>query len=189
MKTLQLVILACVGISAKATITGDATCDNIMEFYADGVLFSNINDNDWTKSSPITISDNTQVIAVKCVDTGVVGGIKLALSNGIKTDTTWKCSATYEDNWETPEFNDGSWPNAILPTFDWGPNPAALNGNADWIWTTGFQGQDTTVFCRKVIKSDCDCCKSIHKKLNHLIALNSRPKKRTGKRSKPGKTW
>ncbi|KAK6173566.1 hypothetical protein SNE40_016991 [Patella caerulea] len=151
MKTLQLVILACVVIAAQAEIIGHATCDNSMQFYADGVLYTHTNDNDWTKSSPIRIPDNTQVIAVKCLDLGVVGGIKLSLSNGIRTDRTWKCSATHQYGWETPQFDDRGWSYAVSSHFNWGSQPAALNGKADWIWTNIFWGRDTTVYCRKVI--------------------------------------
>ncbi|KAK6169073.1 hypothetical protein SNE40_020194 [Patella caerulea] len=149
--------------SAQPPITGDATCDNIMYFYADGVQYTNKNDNDWTKSSPVSIPGDTQVVAVKCKDLHVVAGIKLALSNGIKTDTTWKCSKTYAVGWNKPGFDDSNWPNAIVPNYNWGSKPASLNGKADWIWTTGYRGQDTTVYCRKVIKnpSGCDCCEAL----------------------------
>ncbi|XP_050413593.1 SCO-spondin [Patella vulgata] len=148
---LSLLVVTVASSSGQTYITGDATCDNQMSFYADGVLYSNANDNNWPRSSPVSIPGDTQVVAVKCVDQGVVGGIKLALSNGIKTDATWKCSAKYEKGWNLPGFDDGAWENAILASYNWGSNPSSLNGKAEWIWTSGYRGEDLIVYCRRVI--------------------------------------
>ncbi|KAK6189698.1 hypothetical protein SNE40_001698 [Patella caerulea] len=150
-----VIILGCHRV--QSVITGGATCDDTMSFYADGVLYTNQNDNDWRQQSPVSIPDDTRVVAIKCLNIRGIGGIKMALGDGTKTDVTWKCSAAFEDNWNKVGFNDAAWANAIVPPYNTvKTQPESLNGKADWIWTSGYEEeQDTTVYCRKVIKNPC----------------------------------
>ncbi|XP_050409794.1 uncharacterized protein LOC126824581 [Patella vulgata] len=138
---------------AELFISGNATCDNQMLFYADGVQYAeSVN---WWESSPINIPDNTTVVAIKCQDTGDAGGIKAALDNGIKTDVSWKCSDTFEAGWNQIGFDDSAWSVAVVPVNDpWNSKPASLVGKADWIWILQTTGQTMVVYCRKVINLD-----------------------------------
>ncbi|ESP01527.1 hypothetical protein LOTGIDRAFT_238267 [Lottia gigantea] len=136
-------------------IVGQVTCDNIMEFYADGVLIES--SSDWTQVSTVTLPDTTTVLGFFCRDQGVVAGIKGFFSNGIKTDGTWRCIADDIHGWEDPDFDDSAWPLAILPAPTvWGTRPLSLFGQADWIWTAGGV-HDSRVYCRKTIPKDQRC--------------------------------
>lgn len=73
------------------TIT--ATCDNVMNIFVDGVLLGK-SSNLW-KSSTYTLSGVPSVVAIECMDQGVIGGILASLSNGVNTDRSWKCSSMY----------------------------------------------------------------------------------------------
>ncbi|ESO97219.1 hypothetical protein LOTGIDRAFT_239159 [Lottia gigantea] len=164
---LSLALFAVLAIGAQSAITGFATCDNNMKFYADGVLKAS--NNDWTVASAVTIPDNTEVVAVYCKDLHVVGGIKVALSNGIKTDKSWKCTTKYVPNWNKPGFDDSAWSVPTVPNFNWGTRPSQLNGKAEWIWTSGWSGQHKDVYCRKELpKTDCQCCEDLKKQISAM---------------------
>ncbi|XP_050417390.2 uncharacterized protein LOC126830921 isoform X2 [Patella vulgata] len=108
-----------------------------MEFYVDGVLHKNSNNSYWDQPASISIPDDTQLIAIKCRNTGGPAGIKVTLSNGIETSAEWKCYNKHEQGWNKHRFNDATWPNAQVV-------------NQEWIWTAG-NIKDETVYCRKFI--------------------------------------
>ncbi|XP_055956833.1 uncharacterized protein LOC130010507 isoform X2 [Patella vulgata] len=132
-------------IDVDAEIVARATCDDDMYFYADGVLMAN--HSNWGIEVEIDLPDNTIVIGVHCVDIGGFGGIYVTftLNQTYTTDTSWKCSAKFEENWSTPEFEDGNWDAASIAN-------ESLHRRTDWIWTSGYLGEDTDVYCRKKIQ-------------------------------------
>ncbi|XP_050397117.1 uncharacterized protein LOC126815488 [Patella vulgata] len=112
-----------------------------MTFYADGVQYSHDNDNKYGYSSPINILNSTQVVAFRCEDNGGVCGLKVNLSNGVKTDTTWKCSDRKEVGWQNVSFDDSAWENAKF-----------RHDKRNLIWATGKNcGKGKIVYCRKSI--------------------------------------
>ncbi|XP_055956827.1 uncharacterized protein LOC130010452 isoform X2 [Patella vulgata] len=132
-------------IDVDSKIVAKATCDDDMYFYADGVLMAN--DSSWTNLIQIDLPDNTTVLGVHCVDRGGYGGIYVTftLNKTYTTDSSWKCSAKFEENWSTPDFEDGKW-NAAFSTYE--PHHKRTN----WIWTSEFHEGDRNVYCRKKIK-------------------------------------
>ncbi|XP_050405276.1 uncharacterized protein LOC126821031 isoform X2 [Patella vulgata] len=132
-------------IDVDAKIVARATCDDDMYFYADGVLMTN--HSDWSNPTQIDLPDNTTVLGVHCVDTGGIAGIYVTytLNKFYKTDTSWKCSAKFEQNWNTPGFEDGNWDAASIAH-------ESIRKRTDWIWTSGYRGEDTDVYCRKKIQ-------------------------------------
>ncbi|ESP01528.1 hypothetical protein LOTGIDRAFT_238268 [Lottia gigantea] len=148
LKSILLVTLLC-SVECQVKIKGRVTCDNVMEFYTDGVLRAV--SNDWTQSSAIDVAKTTNVYAFKCTDQGVAAGIKGVFLNGVKTDASWKCLNTFQEGWNMPGFDDSSWPAATLPDPTiWGNRPADLGSVAQWIWTAGGIS-DSVVYCRKAV--------------------------------------
>ncbi|XP_055956836.1 uncharacterized protein LOC130010434 [Patella vulgata] len=138
-----LTIITFIDVDAK--IVARAACDDDMYFYADGVLMAN--HSDWKIPTQIDLPDNTAVIGVHCVDRGGFAGIHVTftLNKLYKTDTSWKCSAKFEENWSTPGFEDGNWDAASIAY-------ESHHKRTDWIWTSGYRGEDTDVYCRKKIQ-------------------------------------
>jgi hypothetical protein len=68
-----------------------------MELYADGELVAR--NTDWRVTKTVSLAQEPSVLAVSCLDQGVVGGILLSTSTGLTTDATWRCSTAEEDNW------------------------------------------------------------------------------------------
>ena len=78
-------------------MTIHATCDNIIEVYADGTLVAS--GNNWSVTYSATLDSTPAVVAVACKDTGVVGGILLSADNGLRSDSSWRCSNEAEEGW------------------------------------------------------------------------------------------
>ncbi|KAK6174125.1 hypothetical protein SNE40_017458 [Patella caerulea] len=123
-------------------ITGHVYCRDTVEFYADGVRYQHDNDNKGDVASPINIPGSTRLIAIRCENWSWTRGLNVNLSNGVRSDASWKCSDEEEDGWNTVSFNDSSWRNAELID----------NFNTYWIWTTedAYDSRDT-IYCRKFI--------------------------------------
>jgi hypothetical protein len=155
--------------TANCAISGWATCDNEMWLYADGVLKEH--NRNWREASRVTLPDNTRVIAIKCVDVGVVAGIRAAFDNGITTDRSWKCNTSPTPGWMTPGFNDASWVSAteipinVEHTY-WQGWPRELTNSGPWIWTARYAGGHKQVFCRKEIPPSC--CSNLSAEMKSL---------------------
>ncbi len=75
-----------------------ATCDNIINLYADGRLIVG-NGKRWEVTNKIVLAQTPQVLAIGCQDVGVVGGILISASNGLRTNSSWRCSTTVRSGW------------------------------------------------------------------------------------------
>ena len=74
----------------------DITCDNDLWFYADGQAIIDSNtpqQNNWRTTKHVSVSADTKVYGIKCVDRGVVGGIIASFGDGSKTDGSWRLVA------------------------------------------------------------------------------------------------
>ena len=132
-----------------APYTVTMTADNEFKLFADGVEIGT--GASWSSSFTFTTTA-TQVLAVEAVDRGLYEGILLSTSNGIVSDTTWKCSKRYIKGWNQPTFNDGLWSPAVLATGPWGGIPP-ISSTAQWIWASPSLGTSgpapERVYCRK----------------------------------------
>merc|ERR1719427_1911394 len=142
-----------------APYTVTMTADNEFKLFADGVEIGT--GASWNSSFTFTTTA-TQVLAVEAVDRGSYEGILLSTSNGIVSDTTWKCSKRYIKGWNQPTFNDGLWSPAVLATGPWGGIPP-ISSTAQWIWASPSLGTSgpapERVYCRKKLElPGCFCC-------------------------------
>ncbi|KAL9951869.1 hypothetical protein ACROYT_G044608 [Oculina patagonica] len=128
--------------SIKATFT----CDNSMKMFADGISLGK--DDYWHKATEYVIPGNTRVISVAGNDAGDLFGILGSLSNGLVTDASWKCSNAYYPGWNSPDFDDVDWQEAVeIEKNGDGPRGYIIGiaPTAKWIWTAGH---DDKVYCR-----------------------------------------
>ena len=124
----------------SGTLHGRA--DDIADIYADGVFLMTISNP--FSTSTATLPDNTRLLSVNATNVGGNYGFIIKLSNGFVTDTHWRCSNTYNDNWNKLSFNDDEWQPARVLSWPshWSPHrldPAKI------IWVKSYAD---VVYCR-----------------------------------------
>ena len=77
--------------------TATFTCRDSMELFADGISLGK--DNQWWRTATdFVIPGNTEVIAVAATNSRFPPGILGSFSNGLVTNTSWKCSEHFSFN-------------------------------------------------------------------------------------------
>lgn len=133
-------------------LTFTSAGDNEHWVYADGQELGH--HDDWTKTLTVTVPYNTKVIAVMIIDYGVIGGLLGSFSDGRVTDSSWKCTRNYFNQWQLATFDDRAWPAAEASReqgdVNWGIHPN-IASNAKWIWAGRYVSayKNTIVYCRK----------------------------------------
>ena len=149
--------------------TGDvvnvvATCDDVMDVYVNGIPITLPSAETVTYPLTSTFQINpgnrntcSNVLAIRCRDTGIIAGILASADNGLITDSSWRCSDKYEQGWALPGFteNPEHWKQAST----YGRNGAhpwqflkSISPYANWIWTDRNDGTTNMhVHCRKYI--------------------------------------
>ena len=97
----------------------------------------------------------TKVIAVSVYNLpGHVGGFLGVFSNGVATDSNWKCKeilSTPDDGWEQTNFNDNTWPRAFIRYDNSGPGGFSpvpgIPHNVHWISTANHNA--VRFICRR----------------------------------------
>ena len=94
-------------------------------------------DSDWRNPTTYLVPRNTRVLSVAGENYGGALGILGSTSNGQITNETWKCSSDLYPRWNSPNFDDKSWPLAKVIA-NHGDRPwVKFNGiavTAKWIW-------------------------------------------------------
>ena len=122
-----------------------------MEMFADGQRLGT--DSDWRKPTTYFVPGNTRVLSVAGKDNGRgYLGLLGSTSNGQVTNETWKCSSVLSSGWNSPDFDDQSWPLAKVIA-NHGDSPwNTLNGiamTAKWIWENT---NSDTAYCRLTLQ-------------------------------------
>ena len=137
-------------MSFSLDFTATFTCDNEMEMFADGQSLGT--DSDWSKPTTYFVPGNTRVLSEAGKDYGGYLGILGSTSNGQVTNETWKCSSVLSSGWNSPDFDDQSWPLAKVIA-NHGRSPwNTLNGiavTAKWIWENT---NSNTTYCRLTLQ-------------------------------------
>ena len=141
-------IVVALFISCIPDFTATFTCRDSMELFADGVSLGK--DNDWWgTATDFVIPGNTKVIAVAAKNTHFPPGILGSFSNGLVTNSSWKCSEQLLQGWNSRDFDDRSWP-AALEMKRHGDGPwgyiAGIDPSAKWIWT--IRPRFRSCYCR-----------------------------------------
>lgn len=148
---------------AHSVLTIDA--DNTIEdLYIDGVRVNHLPGYaNWVVVDSVALKSWTRVIAVRAsnVLTASPAGLMASDSLGrVRTNAaTWKCHNALVEGWNSPDFDDSTWPAAAQikrnddPSGLWyGTQPTTMiHPHAWWIWTWynyGTWSTDPVVYCR-----------------------------------------
>ena len=120
--------------------------DNSGNWYADGLkLDGNSNHNQQQQAD---VPRTTQVIAVKCRNTGRAYGIAAWLANGVVTDESWKCTSDEPgDDWTQIGYDDAAWPQAVVILQDRG-----IFSNGDSYSIIWADCEEWDYACKRVIR-------------------------------------
>ncbi|KAL5248186.1 hypothetical protein ACHWQZ_G017384 [Mnemiopsis leidyi] len=132
-------------------------CDDYTTIYVDGEEKKNVAGTEkWNKVAILHIPTSTSVVGIECHNPDIYGnyGIMVRITDKEEaivavSDSSWKCSNQEKTGWSSVTFKeDESWEPASEKTNHWGNPPF----QEQVIWTAS--GNDTTVFCRKVLPVD-----------------------------------
>lgn len=141
------------------------TVDNDFVLYVDGSEVKDLpNAGEYRKTDTVKLPAVTQVVAIKGIDYGLAAGI-LASGENFRSGSSWKCTGTYSDGWESASFDDSSWPAAKTiyrnGSGNWGLKFSDISDDAYWIWTTsrkhGGPNSDKVVYCRARLPACLNC--------------------------------
>lgn len=132
--------------SSFVDISGIISCDDKMVVYADGVQVGKDNGK-WFMSNIYKFPATTKVVAIEGINVGGPAGIIGSFSNGMVTDETWRCHNALVPNWNLPDFDDSSWPGAVVVVRKEELKGPRVAKEAKWIWT-GNVASDFKVYCR-----------------------------------------
>jgi hypothetical protein len=136
------------------------TCDNTFELFVNGNKVCS--GNDWTTTYRCQATVNPgDVIALDGRDQGGPAAF-IGVFNGVPTKPSdWRCKDTTSpgDGWNTNNFDDSSWPQAVSFSRNdannvWrsasgGHSRPNIPADAQWLWTANNENHDR-VYCRYV---------------------------------------
>ena len=116
-----------------------------------------ISNNPVNISSKYTLHPGTKVLAVRCRNYRSKPWLMGSVSNGLVTDTRWKCFSLQKEevmtgrHWAKPGFDDNHWAQAFANISNredspWGKIPD-ISDEAFWISTANED--DSRLFCRR----------------------------------------
>ena len=124
-----------------------------MELFADGISLGKDNEQ-WNTATNFVIPGNTTIIAVAAKNSHRPPGILGSLSNGLVTNSSWKCNNRRDPGWNYRDFDDRNWTAAVEFARN-GDGPegyiAGIDPTAKWIRASRhrFGGQRFgTCYCR-----------------------------------------
>lgn len=120
-----------------ADFCGVLTANENLTVFADGSLVGyNVNGGGLYTAKWFSFPSKTKVIAVYVTNGPVWRGEFIGVfSNGVLTDSSWKCKETDnpENGWEQGNFNDDAWPHAYIRVNNSGPTIYGIPTNVHWI--------------------------------------------------------
>lgn len=104
------------------------------------------------------LPDDVLDVAIECHSIFVKGGLIVSMSNGIVSDSKWKCLHYRQYGWFMSDFDDSDWPDAHEFNKDDHELAKTIDGvgyppNAKWIWREGGHITERlhSVYCRRRI--------------------------------------
>ena len=141
--------------SAGKQITVTIATDDSGIAYVDGRLLFTI--SDCRVAVNASVNDDSKLIAVEIHNGALDIGLMVQTSSGMVSDTNWKCTSKQQKcGWNSPDFDDSNWPQAISYFINDGTNPLwflKMNDfpqNAHWLTTA--ERTSSKMFCRRSLK-------------------------------------
>ncbi|ESO94368.1 hypothetical protein LOTGIDRAFT_175476 [Lottia gigantea] len=78
-------------------VSGRVTCDNFAEFFVDGQLETST--DTCSVSYPVSFPDTSLILAFDCRNKDGIAGIRGSFTNGVVTDSSWRCSTSAPEGW------------------------------------------------------------------------------------------
>ncbi|KAK3717080.1 hypothetical protein QZH41_009449, partial [Actinostola sp. cb2023] len=94
-------------------VEGKITIDDRGSVYGNGGSMGKDN-NIYNRIQSYMFPIDIEVVAIFVENIGGPGGILASFSNGVQTDTHWKCTTRWYRNWHKTNYDDTAWPNAVL---------------------------------------------------------------------------
>ncbi|XP_031572572.1 uncharacterized protein LOC116306633 isoform X2 [Actinia tenebrosa] len=154
--------------SSLKNITANITCDNTLRVFVDGQQIG-LESQGYGTVTKYVIPPNSNVIGLRCrIGATKNGGILGSFSNGLITNSSWRCSAVAEQGWNVAGFDDSSWDHATMHSINSHHNGSLsmprgpvfdIADGAAWIWTANKSIDISTVYCRFQIRKPETPCK------------------------------
>ena len=110
-----------------------------IKLYIDGALAAQ------TFGSLTVVTDQHDLQAVEVKERSKSDAVFLASSsNGVRSDSQWRCTDIFYDGWFFPSYDDSSWLRANVVTYK--PGAPHLAPDAEWI---GYISGSKKIFCRR----------------------------------------
>jgi hypothetical protein len=130
-----------------------SACDDVQIVYGDGVREAH--SEHWKTIRTSTPRTMIKTLAIECKNKGGPSGLIASTPDGrILTNSTWKCSTTYEENWNIYGFDDSHWNNAVVidnnvhpKTHGWTVREG-IRSDAQWIAAADTIPAGVTSYCR-----------------------------------------
>ena len=84
--------------------------DNYQWIYIEGLQVGY--SGDWRTTLTVIVPYTATILAVQITDADNQGGFLGSFSDGSVTDSSWKCTPTFFNGWNTSHFDDSTWPYA-----------------------------------------------------------------------------
>jgi hypothetical protein len=145
--------------SPKVQMRIVVACDDFAQVYLNGALAGEV--TLWSRPTAITLTagEFPLLVAVQASNAdgpaALVGALlakRPAASATLEVPAEWRCSATREQGWELPSFDDSDWSaaTAIVPYGQglWGDQPGLGLTRSSWTWLAPPAEPRETVYCR-----------------------------------------
>ena len=149
--------LRLIAFSAQLTkqLQAQLACNGELSFYDQEKILLSI-ENPRNISSNYTLYPRDEVLAVRCRNYKSKPWIIGSVSNGIVTDTRWKCTGLAKREplnfkWLQDRADDGNWAQAVASFSNRGDSPwrKVQDISEDAFWISTANEDDVRIFCRR----------------------------------------
>ena len=151
-RLVNLTLFPLVSISSTTGFVGILTGNQNLTVFADGCLVGH-NGGSSVDAKWFSFSSKTKVIAVSVtnIPSGEIGGFLGIFSNGVVTDSSWKCNGTQGpvNGWEQTNFADDLWPSAFMRFNNSVTKVYGIPPHVRWITDSPTNHLATRIICRR----------------------------------------
>ena len=126
-------------------------CDDSVFVYIDGNEVGRTSDSQTVWSQEVAA--RVRIIAIYCYNFVGDAGLLVSFSNGLTSDSTWRCTHDNVGGWYEEAFDDSDWDRAYVIQPNDGSGERWLKDNrfpdnAKWIWGSSDMAGYPVSYCR-----------------------------------------